>query len=89
MAEYKIGMEIEIHGKRSVVTRIVESTSLFEDTDKKECYTLDEYYLELLSEEGEIGFISLREAKTPFTPPEGRKILYPMPLPWRTPVESK
>jgi hypothetical protein len=60
--EYKVGTVIPRDGKTWLIHRIVDSKSFFEDTATKECYVIDELYLELRNGE-EISFLALREHK--------------------------
>ena len=56
--EYKIGLEIPYNGRKALVVRIVDHVALFEIPLKR--YVVDELYVELLTDQGETVFISLR-----------------------------
>lgn len=65
---YSIGNEIEYLGRKALVVRIVDQVALFEIPLKR--YIVDELYVELLTDQGETVFTSLKRevhdlARTP------------------------
>lgn len=65
MTQYEVGQLHVKDGESWLITRIVDSKAFFEDRDTKECYEMDELYLELRNAAGDINFVTLREHKSP------------------------
>jgi hypothetical protein len=85
MIEYKVGTVIQREGRSWLIHRIVDSKSFFEDTHSKECYVIDELYLELRCAD-EISFLALREHKETVTKDPAvieAKLRGPDTLEWR------
>lgn len=85
MIEYKVGSVIAREGKTWLIHRIVDSKTYFEDRATKECYVMDELYLELRNGD-EISFLSLREHKEivePWKETVDAKLHGPDTLEWR------
>lgn len=75
MIEYQVGKVIQREGKTWLIHRIIDSKSFFEDTGTKQCYIMDELYLELRCG-SEISFLTLREHREDVEP-------------WKEAVEAK
>jgi hypothetical protein len=82
--EYVPGRMIQRPYGRYLVTRVVRSSSYFEDWRTHETYILHERYVETLDEEGRIKFIQLEEVREPVTKEEDA-ILGPDTLEWKRP----
>jgi len=76
--QYKLGEEIPWEGKKALVIRIVDHCCLFEIPLKR--YVVDELYVELLTEQGETCFISLRRNVHDVARPEGQTMRGPEPI---------
>jgi hypothetical protein len=63
MAEYKVGQAYFKDNEHWLIHRIIDSKTIFEDTQSHEIYVMDELYLELRNNSGDIAFTSLREHK--------------------------
>jgi len=79
--EYRLGHEVPYNGKQALVTRIVNSTALFETRRLR--YSVTELYVELLTEQGEIAFVELKREKNDLPLPPGVKIVGPEPILWK------
>ena len=76
-----LGQEVEHEGKPYLIVRIDKSTTLFENEEGK-CYKVDEEYVQLRSQYGEIAFIPLFEVEEPFE--AKRSTIKALPeQPWR------
>jgi hypothetical protein len=76
--EYRLGCEIEYNGMKALVVRIVDQCALFEIPLKR--YAVDELYVELLTEQGETIFVSLKRKAKLMPRPEGQTMRGPEPL---------
>jgi hypothetical protein len=70
MNEYRVGTTILKENETWLIVRIVDSKAFFEDTRSKECYIMDELYLELRNHAGDISFVALREHKETVQKPQ-------------------
>lgn len=82
--EYRLGYEVEHEGKKALVTRIVDSTAVFEDRRKR--YSVSELYVELQDEDGVVHFVELRRKREPLPVTEGVTLKAPEPLLWKEDV---
>jgi len=76
--EYKLGQEVEHNGMAALVVRIVDHCCLFEIPLKR--YVVDELYVELLTQQGETVFITLKRETRDVERPEGQTLRGPEPL---------
>jgi len=76
--EYSIGKEVDYLGHKALVVRIVDQVALFEIPLKR--YIVDELYVELMTDQGETVFISLRRQVHDQVRPEGQTMRGPEPL---------
>ena len=86
MSEYRVGTTILHDGKPRLITRIVDSKSYFEDRASGGCYVMDELYLELVTRDGNITFLPLREHREDVEKDDSTKranIKGPQTLEWR------
>lgn len=63
MAEYSVGQAYFKDNEQWLIHRMVDSKSIFEDSVSHEIYVMDELYLELRNNSGDIAFTTLREHK--------------------------
>lgn len=75
---YSIGNEIEYEGHRALVVRIVDQVALFEIPLKR--VIVDELYVELLTDQGETVFVSLKKQIQELARQEGLTMRGPEPL---------
>lgn len=76
--QYYLGLEFDYQGKRAIVTRIVDQCAMFEIPIKR--YYVDEMYVEFLTEQGEVGFISLKRQVHDMERPPDSKMRGPEPI---------
>jgi hypothetical protein len=81
MTEYKAGEMMKVGDEHVLVTRIVNSSSYFEDWKTKKTYIVDELYLETLNDKQEINFVQLSEARRDIE--KTATLKGPDTLPWR------
>lgn len=77
-AEYTLGQEIAYLDKKALVVRIDDYCALFDLNASR--ITVDELFVELLTEEGETAFITLRKELKKEEIPDGCKLRGPEPL---------
>lgn len=76
--QYSIGKEIAFDGGKALVVRIVDQCALFELPNKR--WYVDEIYVELLTDQGESKFVSIRRKEYPLSREEGFTLLGPVPI---------
>jgi len=76
--EYSIGKEVLHNGRKALVVRIVDQVALFEIPLKR--FLVDELYVELMTDQGETVFISLRRELHDQVRPEGQTMRGPEPI---------
>lgn len=78
--EYKLGLEIQLEKEKYRIVRIIErSHSLHAEGDKE--MVIDESYIELKGQSGEIEFVTLSSDKKPYEGPKST-IAAPTAIPW-------